>query len=89
MHWRKFPINDIPEDPKEFEQWLYARFVEKDEMLVNFYENGDFKGAKSVETTIGLRHWSEILDLWTPVAAITLLLNISTKVSNLVSHVSV
>lgn len=77
-------MKDIPEDPKEFEAWLYARFAEKDKMLLDFYETGEFKHAKkSVETAIGLRHFSEIADIWTPLAVVVLLLNITTKTSDL------
>ena len=87
MHWRRFLIKDIPSEPKEFEQWLYARFVEKDKMLLNFYANGDFEAKHSVETTIGLRHWSEILDIWTPLASLGLLSNIGAKVNTLWTNV--
>lgn len=70
MHWRRFAIRDIPEEEKAFEQWLYERWVEKDKMLVDFYKQGKFEATKRVEADMGLRHFSEILDIWTPLLAI-------------------
>lgn len=73
MHWRRFATKDIPEGEKEFEQWLYQRFVEKDQMLIKFYETGEFESKKRIQTSIGLRHFSEIADLWTPTAGLLLM----------------
>lgn len=73
MHWRRFAVAKIPEGEKEFEQWLFDRFVEKDNMLIRFYQEGKFEAVKRVETDIGLRHFSELTDIWTPALAIALL----------------
>ncbi|CCG84891.2 protein of unknown function [Taphrina deformans PYCC 5710] len=79
MHWRRFATKDIPMGEKEFEKWLYERFVEKDEMLINFYKVGHFENTKSIETAIGLRHLSEIADLWTPTVGLLLISKRSTR----------
>ncbi|KAL2013492.1 hypothetical protein VTN00DRAFT_1017 [Thermoascus crustaceus] len=43
MHWRRFAVSEIPlDDQKEFEAWLIARWVEKDQLLEEFYEKGRF-----------------------------------------------
>lgn len=44
-------------------------------MIAHFYESGEFKSVKQVEAGIGLRHYSEIADLWTPCIALALLGN--------------
>lgn len=75
MHWRRFATKDLPDGEKEFEQWLYDRFVEKDKMLIRFYEQGGFENVKQVETTIGLRHFSEVFDILTPCLTLLLLCN--------------
>lgn len=73
MHWRRFATSEIPAGEKEFEKWLFDRFVEKDEMLVRFYQEGKFEAVKTVEADIGLQHFVEIADIWTPILAIALL----------------
>ena len=73
MHWRRFATKDIPTHEKEFERWLYDRFAEKDEMLIKFYETGSFDAEKRIETSIGLRHFSEIVDLWSPMIGLLLI----------------
>lgn len=75
MHWRRYATKDIPEDEAQFQQWLYDRFVEKDKLIAHFYESGEFESIKQVEAGIGLRHYSEIADLWTPFLALILLGN--------------
>lgn len=43
MHWRRFAMKDIPiEDPAEFEAWLRQRWIEKDELLDYYTDNGCF-----------------------------------------------
>ncbi|KAJ5080982.1 hypothetical protein N7456_013692 [Penicillium angulare] len=53
MHWRRFAVADIPlEDQKEFEEWLRARWAEKDKLLDHYWETGRFPSdlAGSIET---------------------------------------
>lgn len=46
MHWRRFAIADIPlEDQQEFDQWLRARWAEKDELMNQYFETGRFPSA--------------------------------------------
>ena len=43
FYWRRFPIVDIPlNDQKEFEDWIYKRWEEKDKLLDQFIETGRF-----------------------------------------------
>lgn len=52
MHWRRFAISDIPlDDQKEFDIWLRARWVEKDQLLDQCFETGRFPSelAGSIE----------------------------------------
>jgi lysocardiolipin and lysophospholipid acyltransferase len=43
MHWRRFAVKDIPiADPTEFELWLRERWVEKDNLLEYYMDNGRF-----------------------------------------------
>ena len=76
MNWRRFATKDIPTTEKEFEKWLYDRFLEKDKMLINFYKQGSFESVKEVEAPIGLRHVSEIADLVTTLLTLGLLISI-------------
>ncbi|KAI5820489.1 acyltransferase-domain-containing protein [Pyronema omphalodes] len=50
MHWRRFAVKDIPiEDPAEFEVWLRQRWIEKDELLDYYTDNGCFPEDDSVK----------------------------------------
>ncbi|KAJ5736557.1 uncharacterized protein N7483_001682 [Penicillium malachiteum] len=52
MHWRRFAVADIPlDDAKEFEEWLRARWAEKDRLLDHYWETGRFPSdlAGSIE----------------------------------------
>lgn len=67
MYWRKFPAKDIPfRDETAFDQWLTARWSEKDILMKYFIENGVFPGEDSdsepIETEIKLKYWWHILD---------------------------
>ncbi|XP_022253561.1 LOW QUALITY PROTEIN: acyl-CoA:lysophosphatidylglycerol acyltransferase 1-like [Limulus polyphemus] len=43
MHYRKFPIDDIPSNnEEELRNWLFKRWQEKEEMLTEFYKTGKF-----------------------------------------------
>ncbi|KAJ5541944.1 hypothetical protein N7535_004363 [Penicillium sp. DV-2018c] len=43
MHWRRFQVSKIPlDDHKEFEEWLTARWAEKDELMDQYFETGRF-----------------------------------------------
>ncbi|XP_055957281.1 acyl-CoA:lysophosphatidylglycerol acyltransferase 1 [Patella vulgata] len=40
LHYRAYPVADIPKDTEGLTTWLYARYTEKDQMLENYYKNG-------------------------------------------------
>lgn len=43
MHWRRWAVSDIPlDDQREFDDWLRARWTEKDQLLDEFFETGRF-----------------------------------------------
>lgn len=42
MHWRRFAVKDAPKDPKEFEDWVLARWREKDELVEHYMQHGQF-----------------------------------------------
>lgn len=43
MHFRRFPITSIPiSDPDEFENWIRQRWLEKDDLLEYYMQNGRF-----------------------------------------------
>ncbi|XP_022826442.1 acyl-CoA:lysophosphatidylglycerol acyltransferase 1-like [Spodoptera litura] len=42
LHYRLYPSTEVPADTEGMTQWLYDRFVEKDQMLEEFYRTGRF-----------------------------------------------
>ncbi|XP_048392205.1 acyl-CoA:lysophosphatidylglycerol acyltransferase 1 [Stegostoma tigrinum] len=46
VHYRIYPIKDVPIESEALTKWLYQRFVEKDELLAHFYETGAFPPPK-------------------------------------------
>lgn len=43
MHFRRFPIASIPiSDPDKFENWIRQRWLEKDDLLEYYVQNGRF-----------------------------------------------
>jgi hypothetical protein len=43
MHWRRFQVSKIPlDDQNEFEEWLTARWAEKDQLMDQYFETGRF-----------------------------------------------
>lgn len=42
LHYRLYPSTEVPADTEGMTQWLYDRFVEKDQMLEEFYRTGKF-----------------------------------------------
>lgn len=43
MHWRRFAVADIPlDDQNEFDEWLRARWAEKDKLMDQYFETGRF-----------------------------------------------
>ncbi|KAH0558715.1 hypothetical protein GP486_004638 [Trichoglossum hirsutum] len=43
MYWRRFAVSSIPiDDQKAFEQWVLDRWIEKDDLLDEYLQNGRF-----------------------------------------------
>ena len=42
LHYRKYPIGDVPRDDEGMLKWMYARYVEKEEMLSQFHTTGRY-----------------------------------------------
>ncbi|XP_030413432.1 acyl-CoA:lysophosphatidylglycerol acyltransferase 1 isoform X6 [Gopherus evgoodei] len=40
VHYRIFPIKDVPAEPEALTDWLYQRFIEKEDLLSHFYKTG-------------------------------------------------
>lgn len=51
VHYRVYPIKEVPVDTKSLTDWLYQRFVEKEDMLAHFYDTGSFPPAKGQKET--------------------------------------
>lgn len=89
MHWRRFAVSTIPvTDPEGFQEWLLARWKEKDELLETFYDTGRFPtdsappGAKDggyIETEVKLQHWVEVGQIFVVLATLALIANILTQ----------
>lgn len=37
-----YPIKEVPVETKPLTDWLYQRFVEKEDLLAHFYETGRY-----------------------------------------------
>ncbi|KAF6293219.1 lysophosphatidylglycerol acyltransferase 1 [Rhinolophus ferrumequinum] len=46
VHYRIFPIKDVPLETDDLSDWLYQRFIEKEDLLAHFYETGAFPPPK-------------------------------------------
>lgn len=42
VHYRIFPIADVPLETEDLTNWLYQRFIEKEDLLSHFYKTGAF-----------------------------------------------
>uniref|UniRef100_A0A087YMF2 Lysophosphatidylglycerol acyltransferase 1 n=1 Tax=Poecilia formosa TaxID=48698 RepID=A0A087YMF2_POEFO len=42
VHYRMYPIKEVPMEAEALTDWLYQRFVEKEELLAHFYNTGSF-----------------------------------------------
>lgn len=42
FHYRCYPIDDVPEDMESMKEWLYDRWVEKENLLDEYYKTGKF-----------------------------------------------
>lgn len=51
MYWRRFAVSSIPlDDSQKFELWLRQRWLEKDEFLEYYVQNGRFPADEGYES---------------------------------------
>ncbi|KAL8802711.1 MAG: hypothetical protein Q9200_006490 [Gallowayella weberi] len=90
MYWRRFDVWTIPvEDDRAFDNWLRARWIEKDQLLDHFQKTGRFpadtgvdelpdgrkrRGTGYIETEIKPNKWYEYLQIFAPVGLLALIL---------------
>ena len=90
MYWRRFDVWSIPVDnDKAFDNWLRARWIEKDQLLDHYQRTGRFpadtgvdvlpdgrkrRGAGYIETEIKPNKWYEYLQIFAPVGLLALVL---------------
>ncbi|KAL8995014.1 MAG: hypothetical protein Q9169_005162 [Polycauliona sp. 2 TL-2023] len=90
MYWRRFAIWSIPVDnDRDFDNWLRARWIEKDQLLDNYQKTGRFpadtgvdeladgkkrRGAGYIETEIKPSRWYEYLQIFAPVGMLAFVL---------------
>jgi len=49
LHYRRYPIEEVPRALDAMTKWLYDRWVEKEHMLDEFYESGKFPEVKTTD----------------------------------------
>ena len=90
MYWRRFAISAIPlNDPKLFDTWLRARWIEKDRLIEYYYRNGQFpaddgvdkgrdgqtrRGCGHIVTEIKAFHWYDFLQVFAPIGVFAMVL---------------
>lgn len=100
MYWRRFSVASIPvDDLRAFELWLKNVWIEKEELLEYFAQNGRFpaddgqdpqggssapKGAGFIETEVRLTHWWEISQIFVFMGALALSADVLAKLWSLV-----
>lgn len=52
VHYRIYAIKDVPVETEALTDWLYQRFVEKEELLAHFYQTGAFPPPKGQKETV-------------------------------------
>ena len=90
MYWRRFDVWSIPVDnDRAFDNWLRARWIEKDQLLDHYQKTGRFpadtgvdilpdghkrRGAGYIETEVKPNKWYEYLQVFAPVGLLALVL---------------
>lgn len=49
VHYRAYPISDIPADSEGRLDWLYNRYVEKERLLEHYYTNNIWPDAEDTQ----------------------------------------
>ncbi|XP_061100031.1 acyl-CoA:lysophosphatidylglycerol acyltransferase 1 [Conger conger] len=52
VHYRVYPIKDVPMETELLTDWLYQRFVEKEDLLAHFYQTGAFPPPKGQKQAV-------------------------------------
>lgn len=52
VHYRVYPIKEVPVETTPLTDWLYQRFVEKEQLLAHFYETGAFPPPKGQKEAV-------------------------------------
>lgn len=55
VHYRIFPVKDVPLETDDLSDWLYQRFIEKEDLLSHFYETGAFPPPKGHKEAVSRR----------------------------------
>lgn len=102
MYWRRYAISSIPiDDVKGFELWLKQIWLEKEELLEYYTQNGRFpaddgqdltkganapRGAGFIETEVRLAHWYEPGSIFVFLAVYALIANLLSKAWNFLMY---
>ncbi|MBZ3879400.1 Acyl-CoA:lysophosphatidylglycerol acyltransferase 1 [Sciurus carolinensis] len=52
VHYRIFPVKDVPLETDDLANWLYQRFIEKEDLLSHFYKTGAFPPLKGQKEAV-------------------------------------
>ncbi|KZF22569.1 hypothetical protein L228DRAFT_210419 [Xylona heveae TC161] len=65
MYWRRFHVSSIPaNDPKAFEVWIRDRWMEKDDLMEYYMQNGRFPADEGEEPIVnGTSHTKDAADI--------------------------
>uniref|UniRef100_A0A8C4QRJ8 Lysophosphatidylglycerol acyltransferase 1 n=1 Tax=Eptatretus burgeri TaxID=7764 RepID=A0A8C4QRJ8_EPTBU len=69
VHYRVFPMCEVPLEDERLEDWMYQRFMEKERFLEYFYRTGAFPAAdgktNAVPRAMSLNNsWLFLIQLW-------------------------
>lgn len=72
IHWRRFAVKNIPyADFDAFDQWLYERWDEKDELLEYFQRHGQFPASEiHVKARVEIRSKWELVQIFPSLFAV-------------------
>jgi lysocardiolipin and lysophospholipid acyltransferase len=82
FYWRRFAIADMPlDDQEKFDEWVRARWVEKDALMEQYLTTGRFPangaGIKGhIETTVRTQYWWDFLRIFVMLGAFTMVFNV-------------
>ncbi|KAF2273862.1 acyltransferase-domain-containing protein [Westerdykella ornata] len=86
IHWRRFATKDIPTDEKAFSDWLLKRWREKDDLMEYFHQHNRFPADDYIETQVTPKNPLEFLNIFVPLGALALVLNVIGKMWDIVLH---